>query len=258
MASKLFASLGREPRSRNRLLAQKLAPTLPRTERVLYTRKLSAFWNLWHGVVFSEFKLHRSDSRFDAGLLLTATYQQLLENSRLGDFLEGLGNRVTGKALKYMKNVVRIPSTLPGKDQLLADFRARNISLITDLGKDQVKALDTLFANTHSTAVRVEEIVPQVQDILDVGESRAMLIARDQTLKLNSQAQQIVQTEAGIEQYVWSTSEDERVRDSHQALDGSTQDWDSPPDVDGEAVHPGEAIQCRCVAVPVVPLFADI
>lgn len=263
MASALFKQLGRQGRGKTRALAKKLGPTIPRTERVIYDRKLRAFWNLWSDAVRSDLRLHRLDGRLgmrrqDARPLLTATYQQLLENSRLGDFLEGLGNRVTGKAQAYMKRVVRIPVRMRGKEDLLADFRTRNIALIKDLGHEQVEKLDVLLMNAHNAGVRNEDLAPQVQEVLDVGESRAALIARDQILKLNGQAQQLAQTEAGIEEYVWSTSEDERVRESHQALDGRTFSWDEPPTVDGERVHPGEAIQCRCVPVPVIPLFAGL
>jgi SPP1 gp7 family putative phage head morphogenesis protein len=263
MPSALFKQLGRGGRTRNKVLAQKLSPKIPRTERVLYSKKLRSFLNLWGDSVKADLRLHRLDwsmgmRRQDARPLLTATYEQLLEGSRLGDFLEGLGNRVTGKAMRYMKNVVRIPVTMRGKEDLLADFRARNIALIKDLGAEQVDKLDVLLMQAHATGIRNEELAPQVQHVLDVGESRAELIARDQILKLNGQAQQLAQTEAGIEQYVWSTSEDERVRDSHQALDGTTQSWDDPPTPDDEPVHPGEAINCRCVPVPVVPLFEGV
>lgn len=276
--SKLFAKLGRKgtkARILNRRLAQELGPNLPRAERVLYVRKLTAFWNLWSDAVKADLGFHKIDARLkdlpwcwldapriglraDARPLLTATYQQLLENSRLGDFLEGLGNRVSGKAAQYMKQVVRIPTPMRGKGQAIDDFRRRNISLIKDLGTEQVDKLDVLLANAHQAGIRNEELASEVQKILDVGESRAELIARDQILSLNGQMQQIAQTEAGIEEYVWSTSEDERVRDSHQLLDGRTFPWDSPPSPDGEPVHPGEAINCRCVPVPVIPLFQGI
>jgi SPP1 gp7 family putative phage head morphogenesis protein len=265
-SSALFKRLGRQGRNRNKELAQKLAPKIPRTERVLYDRKLRAFMNLWRDAVMSDLRLHRLDGdrrvprgvRQDARPLLTATYQQLLENSRLGDFLEGLGNRVTGKAQKYMRDVVRIPVQMRGKEQLLADFRSRNIALIKDLGHEQVEKLDVLLLNAHTSGVRNEDLAPEVAKVLDVGESRAALIARDQILKMNSNAQQLAQTEAGIEEYVWATSEDERVRESHRALDGKTFAWSDPPSPDDEPVHPGEAINCRCVPVPVIPLFAGI
>lgn len=62
---------------------------------------------------------------------------------------------------------------------------------------------------------------------------------------------EIRQRDLVIEQFVWQTVGDERVRDAHSARDGSVYRWDS----DGE--KPGEAPNCRCSARPVPP-GADI
>jgi SPP1 gp7 family putative phage head morphogenesis protein len=55
-----------------------------------------------------------------------------------------------------------------------------------------------------------------------------------------------------VEEYVWSTSRDERVRPSHSAKDGKRFKWNDPPSDTG---HPGNEIQCRCVAIPVLDDF---
>ena len=58
--------------------------------------------------------------------------------------------------------------------------------------------------------------------------------------------------DAGIEEYIWSTTGDERVRDSHRELNGKKFRWDTPPEnSDGRACHPGEDYQCRCIGRPV-------
>jgi SPP1 gp7 family putative phage head morphogenesis protein len=89
--------------------------------------------------------------------------------------------------------------------------------------------------------------------------SRAKLIARDQTSKFNGSLNRIRQQQAGITEYRWSTSHDERVRGnpdgkypnarpSHWAREDKVFAWDKPPS-DG---HPGEPINCRCVALAVL------
>lgn len=78
-------------------------------------------------------------------------------------------------------------------------------------------------------------------------------IARDQTLKLTAA---IVQEKAHSGQYVWWTCLDDRVRKGHALLHGSVQSWNAPPNTgreEGEN-HPGEAIMCRCVALPIEPV----
>ena len=74
-------------------------------------------------------------------------------------------------------------------------------------------------------------------------------LSRDQTNKLVGQLTQARQQAAGIRDYIWRTSQDERVRDTHVAKNGLRFAWNSPPPDTG---HPGNDIQCRCVALPVV------
>lgn len=83
--------------------------------------------------------------------------------------------------------------------------------------------------------------------------SRAKLIARDQTSKMNGAFNQARQTSLGIDRYVWQTSGDERVREEHQANDGQVFSWNDPP----ATGHPGEDINCRCVAVPYFDLDSE-
>jgi len=84
---------------------------------------------------------------------------------------------------------------------------------------------------------------------------RAATIARDQIGKLNGEMNQLRQTNLGVRRYRWSTSQDERVRDGHRKLNGTIQLWAKPPVVDertGERGHPGQPIQCRCSAIPII------
>jgi hypothetical protein len=53
----------------------------------------------------------------------------------------------------------------------------------------------------------------------------------------------------GIEQYIWRTMDDGKVRALHRQYDDRTFSWDNPP-ADG---HPGDAFGCRCTADPVLP-----
>jgi uncharacterized protein with gpF-like domain len=76
---------------------------------------------------------------------------------------------------------------------------------------------------------------------------------------------QLRQTELGVSKYIWRTSRDERVRESHRAMEGRTAVWDDPAvylddegdrhprsGIGGVELHPGEDFQCRCFAEPVL------
>ena len=73
-------------------------------------------------------------------------------------------------------------------------------------------------------------------------------LTRDQTSKAIGQLTQMRHNQLGIERYQWQTAGDERVRPSHVSNDGLYFWWSKPP----ATGHPGSAIQCRCVPVPVV------
>ena len=76
----------------------------------------------------------------------------------------------------------------------------------------------------------------------------ARRIARDQTTKTIGEFNRARQQDLGITEYVWSSSLDNRVRLSHEANEGITFSWDHPP----ATGNPGEDIQCRCAARPVI------
>lgn len=74
-------------------------------------------------------------------------------------------------------------------------------------------------------------------------------IARDQTQKMYGELNHARQIQVGIRRYEWQSSLDERVRPSHIEKSGVIFEWDHPPEDTG---HPGDDIQCRCVALGVV------
>jgi len=130
----------------------------------------------------------------------------------------------------------------------IARRRAENVDLVVKAGRAYADSVREIFDDPENDGLRVEELAAKLKERGDVSESRAELIARDQTLKLNGALTEIRQTNAGIASYVWSTSLDERVREEHAALEGQTFAWSSPP----EPGHPGQDYQCRCIAVPVI------
>ena len=78
-------------------------------------------------------------------------------------------------------------------------------------------------------------------------------LTRDQTSKAIGSFNETRQQALGITEYVWSTSQDERVRETHVSKHGLTFRWASPPSDTG---HPGNDVQCRCTANPIVPVRA--
>lgn len=137
---------------------------------------------------------------------------------------------------------------------IIRERRAENIALVKKTHAGFVDKLRDLLENPDNFGMRAETMAKELAEASDVSERHAELVARDQILTLNGQIVEAQQTAAGVEQYVWSTSLDERVRPEHEALEGQTFSWNDPPAVG----HPGDDILCRCVAIPVIEELAGI
>ena len=154
---------------------------------------------------------------------------------------------------------VDVSKLLDANGPLLQSMKAAadsNIALIKTIPPQYFDRVLETVSSGWTQGIRWESLVEQIQRDGDITESRAKLIARDQTAKMNSAFNQERQQQVGIERYEWSTSQDERVRESHAAMEGKECTWAEPPIVDDESVNPGEAINCRCTALPLVDMQA--
>lgn len=130
----------------------------------------------------------------------------------------------------------------------------RNIGLISSLADDALKFTRQAVVDGVLEGRSQRDIARELKERFGVLDSRARLIARDQTAKLVSDLNRIRQQQAGIEEYIWRTSRDERVRATHEAKANRRFSWDDPPSDTG---HPGKDYQCRCTAEGVIDLFDD-
>jgi len=122
----------------------------------------------------------------------------------------------------------------------------RNVALVKNLSDDVARRLENTLLQEITAGSTNRSIEKTISESFEFGKSRARLIARDQAAKFNGTLNRVRQTEAGIDKYQWSTSLDERVRSEHRVREGVTYNWsDSGP-------KPGEEIQCRCTARPIV------
>ena len=138
------------------------------------------------------------------------------------------------------------------KDQL-ETWANQNVDLIKTIPADTLDKMRNIVYDGFADGKTTARITKDILAAYDIG--HAEFIARDQTAKLNGQIQMAQQKDAGINQYIWSTVEDERVRQSHRELDGKKFSWDDAPvNSDGRKCHPGEDYGCRCIGRPVFDL----
>lgn len=146
------------------------------------------------------------------------------------------------------------------EDYYLGDFYVEqlkkwvedNVGLISSIPEDTLEKMKDIVYDGFTNGKTTTRMVKEIQIVYGVSRRRAELIARDQTAKLNGHIQKAQQQDAGITEYIWSTTGDERVRRSHQELNGKKFSWDDPPEnSDGRKCHPGQDFQCRCIGRPV-------
>ena len=134
-------------------------------------------------------------------------------------------------------------------EPLMSAWRQENISLIRTIPERFHGSLYQRVSETFAQQPFDQQALSKVLNReFKVSGSNLRRITRDQTSKAVGQFTHARHRQLGIQEYTWRTAQDERVRVTHQALEGSLQKWDSAPGVG----HPGEDILCRCVAIPVI------
>lgn len=139
-------------------------------------------------------------------------------------------------------------ATEPWLKQEVKAFVKENVNLIKSISNTYLTQVEQVVTRGARSGYTNSEIAEEIQGRFNVSESRAEFIARDQVAKFNGDLTKLRYQNVGINRYEWSTSGDERVRDSHAEKDGNIYSFDDPPSDTG---NPGDDFQCRCVAIPV-------
>lgn len=125
-----------------------------------------------------------------------------------------------------------------------------NIALIESIPTQYHARLEQIVLTGIQNGKGEKWIADEIFKLGESTDARAKLIARDQIGKINTAVNKARHDELGIEEYIWRTCLDERVRHKHRKREGKKFRWDTPPD-DGEG-HAGEPIGCRCGTEPVI------
>jgi SPP1 gp7 family putative phage head morphogenesis protein len=190
-----------------------------------------------------------------AALRLAKDPKRLVIFSRVAQSVTAHTREQWAKQVKALLGI-DLPKADPSLVKLMEKFRRENTNLIVSLAKDHIERVHKVLKDAGA-GTRVETVRKRIQEQTGAVRSRAALIARDQVLSLNSDVTEARHRAAGVTEYVWRSSRDERVRQLHRELDGTRHRYDDPPVVDdrGNRGHPGQFWQCRCTAEPIIPGF---
>ena len=170
-----------------------------------------------------------------------------------------------------VKSIAGIEAFVPDEkiQEFVEEKITENVDLIRTLPERHFEQIETTVEkaiNQGWTPQRLEKSIPQAGSTSRFNAER---IARDQIGKVQGQVIHERHDNLGLQNFIWSTSEDERVRGQgehdqfdHAALHGRKFSWkegappfgepvDDGPTLTGELTmsgFPGEDIQCRCTA----------
>jgi SPP1 gp7 family putative phage head morphogenesis protein len=138
-----------------------------------------------------------------------------------------------------------------------------NAALIRTLPLDIAAKTNSYVASQQRRGMRSETIAKELKERLPQMKAASVrLIARTETAKAETAVTQARAQSIGLSWYEWQTSDDQRVRESHEKMDGVLCRFSDPPAPEaliGEKSSlghyaPGCCPNCRCLALPLVSL----
>lgn len=141
----------------------------------------------------------------------------------------------------------------------------RNAQFIQSIPADVAREFTEHIASQAVAGLRPQVIAQQLRDLYPhVTDVKASLIARTETSKTHTAIERSRSEGLGVHWYRWRTSEDQRVRESHRAMDDVLVAWNDPPSPEelvGEPsvgpYHCGDIWNCRCVPIGIL-LLSDV
>lgn len=139
------------------------------------------------------------------------------------------------------------------KEAFLASL-GENVGLIKSIPQQYLTQVEGVVMRAYSAGRDLQSMVDGIRKIYPVTQKRAAFIARDQSNKANAVANRARQMDLGITEAVWVHSHAGKTpRPDHVAADGKKYKIADGCLISGKHIQPGEEINCRCVARPVLP-----
>lgn len=133
---------------------------------------------------------------------------------------------------------------------------AENVSLIKSVASQYHERIEgAVMRAIQQGGEGRKTIMDELLNIKGMSERRARIIATDQTRKATTASNALRAEALGIKKFRWLHSGGgAEPRKLHLEANGKVFEYANPPKIgdNGEAVLPGQAISCRCVAVPVI------
>lgn len=169
-----------------------------------------------------------------------------------------------GASLKQLSGGLTLKTTvMPAalKEAVTASI-AENVTLIKSIPQQYHTQIEgAVMRSIQPGGNGLQDVRAAVTERLGITKRRADMIATDQVRKATTSANSARAKALGIRKFQWLHSGGgAEPRKLHQELDGMTFSYDDLPVIDertGERGLPGQLINCRCVAIPIVDFGGD-
>lgn len=165
-------------------------------------------------------------------------------------------------------NVFNNPLLDKNIDLMLKSWVSTNTNLIKSIQTNLIEQVGVIIESSYRSGLSMKSLSEQLQSKFNISKNRAKLIARDQTAKLHSDYIKHEHGQLGITEYIWLTSDDERVRTSHKVLNRKICQWSnsltykdsegeqlkSKTSIGGVLLQVGQDFQCRCSLAAIIKL----
>lgn len=152
-------------------------------------------------------------------------------------------------------------------EQELKLWAYENARLIKSIPQQMLEKIADSVVIAVRSRHSISTLAGNLHKAFDISKHRAKIIARDQIAKLNGCLTRHRNVTFGITRYKWLTCRDERVRSSHDVLEGkicswtdsstfknniNDSKWQQRSSIGGATFHPGLDIMCRCTSIAIL------
>ena len=138
----------------------------------------------------------------------------------------------------------------------------RNADIIKTMPSSTANRLTKYIADESLKGRRASDIADDIRARFPVStEANINLIARTEVSKTSTALTRARSEDIGLDWYIWRTSDDSRVRKSHDHMEDVLVRWTdapSPEKLIGERsvgnYHAGEVFNCRCFPMPIISI----
>ena len=187
--------------------------------------------------------------------MVTSVYQKTEGNWRKAAEQNTKGREIYEALKKEKQNVLM--------ENVIQKLIEQNAYFIKTLPLDIASDITKYIEKETTKGRRAEELVQEIKiKFPEKTKANAKCIARTEVSKAQSALTRTRAELLNIQWYIWRTSQDERVRNTHKHMEGVLVSWKDPPSPEQLSkskyqygkYHAGEIFNCRCYAEPIVDI----